>query len=86
MPACMPASNAARSRTSATTGTTFRPAARHQLRGVVEIRFSRQRVGDRVDIGADIDGDDVGALLGQGDGMAAALAAGRAGDDRDGVV
>jgi hypothetical protein len=58
----------------------------HQPRGFFEIGFGRQWVGDRVDIGANIDGDDVGALLGQRDGVAAALPARRAGDDGDGVV
>ncbi len=37
----------------------------------------------RVDLLADVDGDDVGALLGQPDGVAAALAARRAGDEGD---
>ena len=54
--------------------------------GLVEIGFGAQRVGNRLDVGANIHGDDVCALFGQCDGVAAALAARRAGDDGDGVV
>jgi hypothetical protein len=41
------------------------------------------RVRYRVHLAGQVDGDDVGALLGQPDGVAAALAAGRAGDECD---
>ena len=54
--------------------------------GLVEIGFGPQRVGNRVDIGADVHGDDVGALFGQRHGVAATLAARGAGDDGDRVV
>ena len=63
-----PASSAARSRTSATTGTTARPASRTNCAGLREIGWGAQGVGDGVDIGADVDRDDVGALFGQRDG------------------
>ena len=58
----------------------------HQLRGFVRSDLVAQRVRDRVDIGADVHRDDVGALFSERDGVAAALAAGRPGDHGDGVV
>jgi len=42
--------------------------------GLVEIGFGAQRVGNCLDVGADINGDDVCALFGERDGVAAALA------------
>ena len=68
------------------TGTTLRPAAWTSSAVLSRSDLVGQWVGNRVDIGADVDGDDVGTLLGQRDGMAAALAPRRAGDDGDGVV
>ena len=68
------------------TGTAGAARGLHQPHGFVEIGLGAQRVGDRVDVGADVDRDDVGALFGQRDGMAAPLAARGAGDDGDGVV
>jgi hypothetical protein len=41
------------------------------------------RIGHRADPCAQVDRDDVGALLRESDGVAAALAAGRAGDECD---
>jgi hypothetical protein len=41
----------------------------------------RHREGDGVDLRDDVDGDDVGALLGQPDGVAAALTPGGPGDE-----
>ena len=43
----------------------------------------RHRVGDRGDLVADVDRDDVGAIGRQPDRLSAALTAGRAGDERD---
>ena len=46
-----------------------------------EIVRCRHRVGDRVDLRGDVDRDDVGALFGQSDRVAAALTAGGPGDE-----
>ena len=67
------------------TGTTLRAVA-FKLHGLIEIGFSCQGVGDSVDIGTQVYGDDVGALLRECDGMTATLAARGAGDDGHGVV
>ena len=52
-------------------------------RGFVEILGRRHRVTDGVDVAAQVDGDDVGAFLGQPHRVTAALAARRAGDEGD---
>jgi len=44
---------------------------------------SGHRVGHAADLGADVDRDDVGALLGQPDGVRPSLPPGRAGDEGD---
>ena len=48
-----------------------------------QIVRSGHRVGDAADLGADVDRDDVGALLGQPDGVRPPLPPGRAGDEGD---
>jgi hypothetical protein len=53
------------------------------LGGLLEVFRPGQRVAHGVDVGADVDGDDVGAFLGQPDGVAAALTARCAGDECD---
>lgn len=50
---------------------------------LVEVLPGAQRVGHRVQVGAQVDRDDVGALLGQADRVRTALAAGRAGNEGD---
>ena len=54
-----------------------------QIGGLGKVCRCRMRVGQVVDRPADVDGDDVGALLGQPDRVAAALAARGAADERD---
>ncbi len=62
----------------------FAPAGCLNLRyGPGEVCRRRQRVGDRVDLTADIHRDHVGAVLGQAHRVATALSPGRAGDQRD---
>jgi hypothetical protein len=51
--------------------------------GVVEILGCCERIIDRVDIGADVDGDDVGALSRKPQRVRATLPSRRAADDRD---
>ena len=58
------------------------PGLGHQPDGLVEVGRRGQRVGDRLEVAAQVDPDDVGALAGQPQGVAPALAAGRAGDQR----
>ena len=53
------------------------------LDGLFQIARRRHPVGHRVDLLAQVDGDDVGALLGQPHGVAAPLAAGCPGDEGD---
>src|SRR5271163_245276 len=53
-----------------------------QIRCLGKVFRCRMRIGQIVDGPADVDGDDVGALLGQPDGVAAALAARCAADER----
>ena len=48
-----------------------------------EVGGGRHGVGDAVDLLADVDGDDVGAFLGEPDRVAAALAACRTSDESD---
>src|SRR5882757_7160134 len=48
-----------------------------------EVLRPGHRVVDRIDLAGDVDGDDVRAFLGEPDRMAAALAAGSAGDEGD---
>ncbi len=67
-------------------GYRFAPSRLDQLHGLCELGFGPQGVGDRLEISADVDGDDVGALLGQRDGVAAALPARGPGDDGNHVV
>ena len=55
----------------------------HQLRGDVQILTRRPGVAGRVEVGADVDGDDVGALLGQPDRMRASLTPCRPRDQSD---
>ena len=54
-----------------------------RLRRLFQILRRGQRVQVGLDLLADVDGDDVGALLGEADGMAAALSACRSGDERN---
>jgi hypothetical protein len=54
-----------------------------QPRGLVEILPGGHRVADGVDVAADVDRDDVGALLGQPDGVTPALATARSRDECD---
>ena len=54
--------------------------------GLVEIGLGAQRVRNSVDIRADVDGDDVGTLLGERDGVATTLPPGGAGHYGDGVI
>jgi len=51
--------------------------------GLVEIGLGAQRVRNSVDIRADVDGDDVGTLLGERDGVATTLPPGGAGHYRE---
>ena len=50
---------------------------------LLQVRLGPERIGNRGQIRTDVDGDDVGALLRQGDRVTAPLAAGRAGDEGD---
>ena len=50
---------------------------------LVEILASRHRIGDAVDLIAQVERDDVGALLGEPDRVRAALTPGRARDEDD---
>ena len=81
-PSSTAALSASKSRTSAWVATIRRSSASTSL--TVSARSSggghRQRA---LDIVADVDGDDVGALFGQPHRVAAALAAGGAGDEGD---
>src|SRR6202020_3613855 len=54
-----------------------------QADGLLHVLRRGQRVRIRLDLLHQVDGDDVRALLGQPDGVAAALAAGGTGDERD---
>ena len=53
------------------------PRLLDELRGLLEVLRRRHRVADRREVLTPVDGDDVGALLGQPDRVAAALAARR---------
>ncbi len=55
----------------------------HQLDRVCEVFFGGQFVSVRGDVGTQVEGDDVGAFLGQVHGVAAALAACRSTDECD---
>lgn len=55
----------------------------HRSFGVREVVGCRQRVGVARDVPADIEGNDVGARFGYGDGVRAPLAAGSSPDDGD---
>ena len=50
-----------------------RPVFSTSLRGLLEVLRSRHRVADGVDVAADVDRDDVGALFGEPDRVATAL-------------
>ena len=50
---------------------------------LLQVLGRRHRVGHARDLRADVDRDDVSALLGESDGVAAALAARGAGDEGD---
>ena len=82
-----PASSAVRSwaasRTSALAVTIRWPVFSTKLGGLLEIFRGGQRVADGLDVFAEVDGDDVGALFGQPNRVAAALAACGAGDECD---
>src|ERR1700742_820733 len=54
-----------------------------EVDGLVEVFAGRHRVGDAVDLTAEIEGDDVGALLGEPNRMRPPLATRGAGDERD---
>jgi hypothetical protein len=54
----------------------------HRLDGVPQVKRRRHRVRHRRDVRAQVDRDDVGPLGRQPHGVVAALAAGRAGDQR----
>ena len=54
-----------------------------QQDGLVQVVCSRERIEDRLDVVVDVDDDDVGALLGQGDGMRPPLSTGCTGDEGD---
>ena len=54
-----------------------------ELRGLLEVLRCRHRVADRREVLTPVDGDDVGALLGQPNRVAAALPARGAGDEGD---
>jgi len=63
------------------------PALRlDQAGGLGEVLGSGERIADRGDVGADVDGDDVGAVGRQADRVRAALTAGRAGGEGDAAV
>ena len=66
-------------------GTRKRPLAGllDQQDGLVQVVFSRERIEHGLDVVVDVDDDDVGATLGQGDGMRPPLAAGCTGDEGD---
>jgi hypothetical protein len=55
----------------------------HLLDRLGQVVGGGHRDGDRLDLLADVDGDDVGALLGEPDRVAAALPSGGSGDERD---
>jgi len=55
----------------------------HQAAGLGQVRRGGQRIGHRVDVRAQVDGHDVGALGGEPYRVRAALAAARAGDQGD---
>ena len=54
-----------------------------EVDGLVEILPARHRIGHAVDLVAQIERDDVGALFGEPNGVRAALAPCRAGDEGD---
>jgi hypothetical protein len=58
----------------------------HQCGGLCEVVSGGQGVVRGVDVAADVDTDDVGALLREADRMTAALAAPCSGDERNSVV
>ena len=59
------------------------PGLLDELGGLLEVLRRRHRVADGVEVLTQVDGDDVGALFGQPDRVAAALAARGAGDEGD---
>ena len=54
-----------------------------EVHGLVEILRCRHRIGDAVDLVAQVERDDVGAFLGEPDGVGTPLTAGRARDEDD---
>ena len=54
-----------------------------EVHGLVEVLAGGHRIGDAVDLFAEVDGDDVSAFLGESHRMRAALAACRPGDEGD---
>ena len=58
------------------------PGLGHQPGRLVEVGRRGQRVGDGLEVAAQVDADDVGPLPGQADGVAPALAPGGTGDQR----
>jgi hypothetical protein len=71
------------SRTSTTKDSTRRPKPLNQGDGLGEVVGRRHRVTEVRHLGANVDRDDVGPLLGQPHGMASALASGSTRDDCD---
>src|SRR6185503_9530274 len=59
------------------------PGLLDELRGLFEILRCRHGIADRREVLAPVDGDDVGAFLGQSNRVAAALAPACAGDEGD---
>ena len=55
----------------------------HQPHRLLQVLGRRHGIGDRVDLRADVQGDDVGALFGQPHRVGTALPPCRPGDDRD---
>src|ERR1700677_3970772 len=80
-PSSTAALTASKSRTSAWVAMMRRSCASTSL--TVSARSSGVAIGSALDIVADVDGDDVGPLLGQPHRVAAALAASGAGDESD---
>jgi hypothetical protein len=59
------------------------PEVAHELLGLGQVGVARHGVGDGRQVGAEVDGDDVGALFRQPDGVRATLPATRPRDERD---
>ena len=77
------ASTASASRTSAWLATIAAASCLDELDRLLEFRGRRVRVVHRVDVGADVQSDDVGAVTGESDRVGAALPARGAGDESD---